>query len=146
MTDSGQEHDDKIYLEKIRIILPEHYTEIRHRRDIVIKLITYYSAVCAVAVGWLVAAEHPLSGSGRLALGVILTIMGAIIVLHLGRLARSTASTARTIRKIAESLGLFKTLYPESWRAWGERSFIWPQWSITILGLATVVFLVTYTK
>ncbi len=131
-------------IERIRLILPELYAEVRHRRDDVLKIMTRYSAFCGISIGWVVAVDNPISFRARCAVAGILAILGLMVVATIQLHARTYAATARIIVKISDSLGLFGTLYPDGWRDWGNRVAWWPGLGIIIIGLATCIFLILY--
>ena len=123
----------------LRLILPELYSEQRHRRDYSMKAVFFYAGFCAASIGWVVA--NPMAPIPRYILALLLMVVGTLGVFNLERHARSYSNTAQVIVRICRDLGLFAVL-PEHWSTWGRSVRRWPQFVMLLAGVTTATFLI----
>jgi hypothetical protein len=131
-------------LKAYQVVLGELYSEVRHRRDFVLRIITIYAGLCGLVSGWVVGVSVPLGPSIRYGAAAIIVVLGIFVAVMSQMHWKAYAETARVIVKMSEKLGLFESVYPDNWRSWGRHTIKWPQLCVAFLSIASAIHILTW--
>jgi len=114
--------------EKMKMLFEEHH---RHLSEIRGKVQTQSQRtiwILALATGWIISAKNPMSESLRYVLSGTFLLIGISTMLMLFKYDKNYRTEAKVISKINDFFGFFeegsvgekKSIYPESWKRFGE--------------------------